>query len=570
MTDSPAIRVMPEALALKIAAGEVVERPASAVKELLDNAIDAGARHIKVEVREAGLKLVRVTDDGCGIAPSQLDLAFSSHATSKISALDDLEHLTTLGFRGEALPSIAAVSRVEVQTRLHRAPSGSRIAIEFGRVVDGGTCSAPAGLRISVRDLFGNVPARRKFVRSLRAETGQIASVVTQYALARPTVHIGLWVEGRLSFQSPGTGNLGDALAAVYGAAMMPHVRPVEHEESGMRVEGLICGPELTRPSRAAMRVFVNGRVIQNRSLVFALEEAYGGYLMVGRHPVAALHVSLPPEEVDANVHPSKNEVRFARDREVHGALHRAVANALLEIRSPESRGSIAIDGDGARPAPDMALPFEPENGGKPASAPDAADQVSLLPGMPVLRVFGQTKDAFIIAEGPDGLYMIDQHAAHERILFDRLEEQLSTGSVASQPLLDPAAVELEPAQLQALDENGELLRRTGFVVEAFGTGSCLVRAVPALSARSAPAELVDEVLRDIQNLSDPDAAKERALAAMACKGAVKAGQALDVQEMRELVAQLEQTLRPATCPHGRPTMIHLSHMQLEREFGRR
>jgi DNA mismatch repair protein MutL len=561
---------MPEALTLKIAAGEVVERPASAVKELLDNAIDAGARRIRVEIQEAGLKLIRVSDDGAGIPASELSLAFASHATSKISDLGDLDRLNTLGFRGEALASIAAVSRIEVSTRPPDATAGSRLAIEYGQTFDTEACSAPAGLRISIRDLFGNVPARRKFVRSLRAENGQVAGVVMQYALARPAVQIRLWVDGRITFQSPGTGNLGDALAAVYGAGMMPHVQPVAHEESALRVEGLICGPAITRPNRAAIHVFANGRVVQNRSLIFALEEAFDGYLMVGRHPVAAIHLWMPPDEIDANIHPSKNEVRFARDREVHGALHRAVGNALLEINAPEPRQSITVEHDGAEPVHGAWLPFEPQDPSTAPTTPDEAGQATLLAGMPVLRVFGQTKDAFIIAEGPDGLYMIDQHAAHERVLFDRLDQQLTTGSVVSQPLLDPATVDLEPAQMQALDENADLLIQSGFEIEPFGDGACLVRSIPAISARSGPADLVDEVLREIQHLSDPDAARERAMAAMACKGAVKAGQTLDVQEMRELVSQLEKTARPATCPHGRPTMIHLSHMQLEKEFGRR
>jgi DNA mismatch repair protein MutL len=568
MKGRAAIRIMSEELARKIAAGEVIERPASAVKELLDNAIDAAARRIKVEVQEAGLKLIRVTDDGCGIPASELPLAFTSHATSKISGLVDLEHLTTLGFRGEALPSIAAVARVEVQTRTDDDPAGARIAIEFGRSVDGGTCSAPAGLRISVRDLFGNVPARRKFVRSLRAESGQIAGVVMQYALAQPTVQFGLWMDARPAFQSPGTGNLGDALAAVYGANIMPHVHPVDHEESGIRVEGLIGGPTITRSNRSAIHVFVNGRVVQNRSLAFALEQAYSGYLMVGRHPIASIHLRVRPDEVDANIHPSKSEVRFAREREVHGALHRAVSNALLEIRSSEVRPSISLARDGAEPVSETSpLAMDVDTTG---TAPDGPNAMALLPELPVLRVFGQTKGAFIIAEGPDGLYMIDQHAAHERVLFDRLDQQLADGSVVSQPLLEAATVDLEPGQIQALEENGELLRKSGFLIEPFGTGACLIRAVPALSARSSPGELVVEVLRELQNLSDAATARDRALAAMACKGAVKAGQTLEAHEMRELVSQLERTLRPATCPHGRPTMIHLSHMQLEREFGRR
>jgi DNA mismatch repair protein MutL len=556
------IRVMSESLALKIAAGEVVERPASAVKELLDNAIDAGARIIKVEVREAGLALIRVVDDGCGIPRSELPLAFASHATSKIGELDDLEHLTTLGFRGEALPSIAAVSRVEVQTRAEGEQAGSRIVVEHGRTLAEGPCSAPRGLRLSVLDLFANVPARRKFVRSLRAENSQIQHVVMQEALAQPDVQFRLTIDGRDTFHSPGTGQLSDAVAAVYGVDVVAMTCPVHAEEADICVEGLVGTPSLTRPNRSAISIFVNGRPVQNRSLGFALEEAYSGFVMSGRHPLAAIHLSLLPQDVDVNIHPSKSEVRFARDREVHSLLHRAVANALLEIRL-EAR-ALATD------PPAMPAVVSPAASQRllPIEQPDS-EVVPLLPVMPALRVFGQANQMFIIAEGPDGLYMIDQHAAHERIIFDRLDQQLSERSTQSQPLLEPAALDLTPAQMVALELHHDLLTAVGFAVEPFGDGACLIRAVPALARGGEPLDLVGEVLSELHAAPEPAQARERALAMMACKAAVKAGQSLDVQEMRELVVQLERTPRPSTCPHGRPTMIHLSNSQLEREFGR-
>ncbi len=557
------IRLLPPDLALKIAAGEVVERPASAVKELLDNAIDAGATEIRIEIREAGLKLIRVADNGCGIVGDEMRLAFTSHATSKIEAMDDLEHLATLGFRGEALPSIAAVSRVEVQTRTVDETVGTGIAIEHGETVHEGPISAPIGTRIAVTDLFANVPARRKFVRSERAEAGRIARVVMQYALAQPTRRFTLSIDGRATFDSPGTGNLLDVIAAVYGATMLPMLFLVESEQAGIRISGAISKPALARSNRAGIDLFVNGRPVANRSLVFAIDEAYSGFLMGGKHPLAALHIDLPPGDVDVNVHPSKSEVRFAREREVHGVLHRAVANALLELRL-QARGIEREDVDGTPGLPEVAsqrtlLPEEP-----------VEEAESLLPPVPALRVFGQTNATFIIAEGPQGLYMIDQHAAHERILFDRLDDEMDTASLPSQPLLEPASLELTPEQMLSLEENQELLNRAGFELEPFGDGACLIRAVPALAGGHGPGEVVSEVLTELQNIPEPAAARERALAALACKAAVKAGQTLDVREMREIVMQLERTTRPSTCPHGRPTMIHLSHSQLEREFGRR
>lgn len=561
------IRVMAPDLALKIAAGEVVERPASAVKELLDNAIDAGASQISVEIREAGLKLIRVTDDGEGIAAEDLALAFTSHATSKIVDLDDLEHLATLGFRGEALPSIAAVARVEVQTKTKDAVHGTRFAVEYGEPRGAGTCASPGGMRISVSDLFGNVPARRKFVRSLRAEGGQIQATVMHYALSQPSVRFTLSIDGRVTFRSPGTGTLADAVAAVFGTDILSDMMPVQAEERGIGVAGLCSKPALTRSNRGGMSVFVNGRTVQNRSLLFALEEAYSGFLMQGRHPVAAIHLTVPPGEVDANIHPAKSEVRFARDRDVHGALYRSIGSALLEMRLGAA-GTDEPIATGAFDAPNGAVQNELMPQTDRQEAP--AEAQSLIVGLPALRVFGQSNSTFIIAEGPAGLYMIDQHAAHERVLYDLLDEQLSGGTVQSQALLEPVSLSLTPEQMLALDENRELLTRAGFALEPFGTDACLVRAIPTLAGRGGPADLVYEVLNELQTAPQPSSARERALAAMACKAAVKAGATLDVQEMRELVAQLERTARPATCPHGRPTMIHLSHTQLEREFGRR
>lgn len=559
------IQVMPVDLSRKIAAGEVIERPASAVKELIDNAIDGGATNIDIEVFEAGLKLIRIRDNGIGIPREELPIAFQSHATSKIVALEDLEHLQTLGFRGEALPSIAAVARVEVRTRPADADVGARYAIEFGRESELSPISAPAGLRISVSDLFSNVPARRKFVRSLRAESGQIQNVVMLYALAQPAIRFSLAMDGRLTFESPGTGMLRDAWAAVHGPATIDKMHPLEAQDSGIELHGLVSDPSLSKPNRSSIAVFINGRPVANRSLVFALEEAYTGQLMAGRHPVAAVHLVLDPGEIDANIHPSKAEVRLARNREVHAALHRAIAGTLLELRLRARSLSEGATPDGAAEEPEAMSQALPTQGTGEHAAPEP-----LVPQVPALRVFGQTNATFIIAEGPQGLYMIDQHAAHERILFDRLDGEIEQGAVASQPLLEAAVVELTPEQMAALEGNGELLTCAGFALEPFGTGACLVRAVPALSTRTPPSELVSEVLSELHDLPEPSSARERALAAMSCKAAVKAGQTLDLNEMRELVIQLERTARPSTCPHGRPTMIHLSHMQLEREFGRR
>jgi DNA mismatch repair protein MutL len=458
---------------------------------------------------------------------------------------------------------MAAVARVEVQTRTESEAIGTRCVVEHGEVIEEGACSAPLGTRIAVSDLFGNVPARRKFVRSQRAEAGQITRTVAQYAMAQPTIRFVLQMDGRVTFTSPGTGRMLDAVAAVYGTGVVQHLVSFEEGEGEVRVAGVISTPALSRTNRSAIDLFVNGRPVANRSLAFALEEAYSGYLMTGKHPLAAVHLTLPPGEIDVNIHPAKSEVRFAHEREVHGALHRAVANALLEVRLQARE----LSGDSS------TLPEEPLDVAEQGAfqlVETGAERQALAPDVPALRVFGQTNATFIIAEGPQGLYMIDQHAAHERILFDRFDESLDAGSLGTQPLLDPVSLELTPEQMLALDDNGDLLSRAGFDLEPFGDRACLIRAVPALAGRHSPGEVVVEVLTELQNSPQPGAARERALAALACKAAVKAGQTLDVSEMREIVLQLERTKRPSTCPHGRPTMIHLSHSQLEREFGRR
>jgi len=562
MSEPRHIHVMPPDLAQKIAAGEVVERPASVVKELIDNAIDAGAHSVKVEIRDAGLQMIRVTDDGAGILREDLPLVFTPHATSKIRNFGDLERLGTLGFRGEALPSIGAVSRVEIVTRAAQEYVGSRYCFEHGDEREARGSGAPLGTQITVLGLFSNVPARRTFVRSLRAEAGQIGTVVAQYALAQPTVRFSFTVDGRTALESPGTGSIEDAVLAVYGAGVADMMVPVAFDAPGVDVSGLTSKPKLTRQNRTGIHLFVNGRPVANRGLGFSLEEAYSGFLMTGRHPLAVLHLDIVAHEVDVNVHPSKNEVRFAREREVHRAVHRSVAQALLELRS-----------DSGSPAPN----FEPG-----ATAFSPATALTLLPsdepgdlgnvdlGVPALRIFGQANQTFIIAEGPNGLYMIDQHAAHERILFDRFDEQLLQGAIPSQPLLEPASLQLTPAQMQALEESVDLLIDLGFALESFGNTTCLVRALPSTVNGTAPLVAAVEVLEELSVSLDPAAARDRALASLACRAAVKAGQTLDVQEMRQIVIQLERTPRPSTCPHGRPTMIHLSNTQLERQFGRR
>jgi DNA mismatch repair protein MutL len=579
------IRVMDPQLVAHIAAGEVIERPASVVKELIENALDAHAHRVRVEIQSGGMGLIRVVDDGEGIAPDELPLAFAAHATSKVDSLTALEHVQTLGFRGEALHAIAAVARVEAVSSLHTAEQGARVLLEEGRVVVHEPTPVVNGTRISVFDLFTDVPARRKHLRSERAEAAAIHAVVTHYALSHPAVAFSLQVDGRPTFSSPGTGRLEDAFAATYGAHLLNHMLSIQIDGRVM-VSGMVSAPQLTRGNRAAILFSVNGRPVRSAMLTVALEEAYSGLLMVGRHPLAVIHIRLPATEIDPNVHPAKLEVRFVHDREVFAAVQRAVANTLQDLRlTPVVTVGSSLAITTAEERKDHAILTEPlpsiKRGeqGLFKSEQLSISAPSLAVALPALRVVGQSAQTFIIAEGPEGLYMIDQHAAHERVLFDQLIQQRDS-ALASQPLLEPIALELSARHADALEEYADLLTEFGFDVELFGARSCLVRAVPTAAHGVHPPELVLEIL-DVLNVDAhgttftepvrrPIEVRAHALTVIACKAAVKAGQTLSLSEMRELVVQLEQTANPHTCPHGRPTMVHISTQQLEREFGRR
>ena len=568
------LRQLDPELAAKIAAGEVVERPASVVKELLENAIDAGATRIRVEIEGGGQALMRVQDDGCGIAAAEVELAFQRHATSKMAALDDLFHIRTLGFRGEALPSIAAVAEVELATRVVETAHGV-VAHVHGAAVRLASRGLPPGTTVTVRELFAGVPARLKFLKSRSGEVAAVQGVVAHYAMAYPRLRLSLYSDGRPVFASPGSGELADVLGALYGAEVAARMMPVRGERNETAVWGLCSPPDLNRPSRTYQSFFVNGRWVRNRMLAVALEEAYHTHLMVGRHPLCVLHLALPPELLDVNVHPAKTEVKFLYDREVFGAVRNAVSEAVIASMPEPGKTLSGIDLPAALDeAEQQSLGLA---AGGPPLAPRAGDggpAARARPDMmPLLRVLGQASSLYIIAEGPDGVYMVDQHAAHERVLFDELMAASATQAVEAQFLLEPLVVELSAVQFAALEGSAADFEALGFAVEPFGAGACLVRAVPAVLSGGDPAGALGELLESRAasgaEVAAPDW-RERSLTTIACKSAVKAGQPLGLEEMRQLIYRLETTARPRTCPHGRPTMILLTASQLEREFGRR
>jgi DNA mismatch repair protein MutL len=587
------IRLLPPEVAGKIAAGEVVERPASVVKELIENSIDAGATEIRVEIGEGGRRLIRITDNGSGIAAEEVSLAFARHATSKLRDVGDLDCIATLGFRGEALASIAAVSQVTLLTRPRAQKIGQYLRVSGGEFIRQEGRGCPAGTVATVENLFYNVPARRKFLRTPQTEAGHIHDVVTHYALAYPEVRLSLTADGRQIFQSSGNGKLYDVLIATYGLDMAEQMMAVQGEEpveeivahAPPSVSGYISIPSLHRANRRYITLFVNRRWIQDRSLAHAVAQAYHTVLPVGRHPVAIIRLDIDPGDVDVNVHPTKREVKFRDGHQVFSAVQRAVRRTLVE-HAPvptvsqvprtwptpdwERRQSLIAAGQAERATSQMAMELlRPIDG-----LGDLGQELQPIGPvrLPLLRVVGQVGQTYIVAEGPQGLYLIDQHAAHERVLYEQMMEQREQKTVASQALLEPLTLDLDPLLMGVLADYLALLTEIGFAVEPFGGTSFLIRAVPSiLIVPDVQAALVD-ILEMLREGDDPLAAQaeERLIATVCKRSAIKAGQTLSLEEMLQLVRQLEQSESPRTCPHGRPTVLHFSVEQLEKEFGRR
>ncbi len=626
------IRVLADEVASQIAAGEVIERPASVVKELIENAIDAGASKIVIHIEQAGKKLIEIIDDGCGIPADELETAVKRHATSKLRTADDLFHIRTLGFRGEALAAAGSVSRMTITTRTADSETGRRIVVDGGFVTSNKPVGAPFGTTILIEDLFYNVPARLKFLKSDSTERNQIETLISRYALAYPDIRWELINENKTILQTTGNGNYREILSAIYGLDIAKQFIEVELEEEGLSIFGFISPVGLTRSNRKEMNYFVNGRWVQEQALNASVQRAYQTLIMVGRFPMTALFISIDPEDVDVNVHPAKAEVRFKNPDRIIGGVHRAVKRGLItqspvpELNTPvawpsyrqSSPPPFDPNGQGVptaeplwrsnlmkpaadtqadqpavgsspepwRPGPAVYQPFMPQPQAPAPQAPlseEVPQQVqpvmtpqpqtqSPSPFFPILRWIGQVGSTYIIAEGPDGLYLIDQHAAHERILYEKMLDAEANGTIVSQALLEPAVVQLPPWQASALEENMPLLKHLGFEIEEFGPSAFRVLAMPSLFEKGSPAAAIAAVVEDIENDSVPmQGLTSERIASYVCKRmAVKAGQTLTTDEQRALIRDLEQCRSPRTCPHGRPTMIHLSIDLLEKQFGRK
>lgn len=551
------IRILPPEVVARIAAGEVVTSPAAVVKELVENALDAGATRIEVEVRRGGIDLIRVKDDGTGIPAAEVRLAFQRHATSKLSGPADLGRIVTLGFRGEALAAIAQAADVTLITRTRTDPAGTYIRVAGGNVLDTGSRPAAPGTVVTVRNLFAHLPARRRFLRDPRVEAAEVGQVVGRFALAYPEVEFKLVSEGRVRLQTAGDGQLRSAVAEVWGETVARQLIEVGRvvEPGRLAVSGLVGPPAVHRPSRNDLAVFVNRRWVQNRRLYGAVEAAYVGVIPAGRHPVGVVNLLLDPAEVDVNVHPAKAEVRLSYENEVLTALRQAVRDAL-KTHGFVPELELAGVGDGAQLAFGLeAAPGRPETPGR----------------LPRLRVIGQFEGKFILAEGPDGLYVFDQHVVHERVLYDAFLRALAAGRVETQGLLDPLPVDLAPQEAPVLADPAGLgrLRAAGFVLEPFGPDAVLLRGVPAVFAGAVhPATLLKEAVAALAS-SDAGPWEHRLAARLACRRAVKAGEPLTERDMQELIDRLGSAELVSTCPHGRHIFRRLPSQYLASAFGR-
>lgn len=598
------IRMLSPEVASQIAAGEVIERPASVVKELLENSLDAGANTIAIHVEEAGKKRIEIADDGAGIPADELELAASRHATSKLVRSDELFSIMTLGFRGEALASIGSVSRMTITSRVGDEKEGARFMVEGGKSKKPTKVGATVGTVICVEDLFYNVPARLKFLKTDTTERRAIDTLVARYALAYPAKRFKLTDGKNVVLQTAGDGDRRAILAALYGVDVAKQMLEVHSMEEGMTLAGFISPTSLTRSNRKEITFFINGRWVHEVALSTALMQAYHTLLMVGRYPLAALFLEIKPEDVDVNVHPAKAEVRFRNQDKVFSFVQRSARKALLAYSpvpnvAPSLWGGRSVSVESNSVGLDWTIGHDnqvnsdqlsvngdlmlrqAQHGGPETDAqsptsnlhsPNSQAQSSSFARIPLLRLIGQIGAAYLVAEGPDGLYLIDQHAAHERVLFEKLMAQREMKSIASQALLTPVAVTLPPQSTQLLMSQLPVLKYFGFDVEEFGPNTFQIRAMPVLFSGSDPSAALRALVEDFEEDEAPLKDEvEKKLAARVCKRmAVRAGMSLSNEEQRALLADLETCDSPRTCPHGRPTMIHLSVDVLERQFGRR
>jgi len=609
----PRIHQLPPGVVAKIAAGEVIERPASVVKELLENSVDAGATRIDIDLDSGGTELIRIVDDGCGIVPEDLPLAFASHATSKLKNADDLFRIGTMGFRGEALSSIAGIAKVTLQSRPHDRESGAELRIDDGELSPVRPWNGAPGTRLEVRHLFYNVPVRKKFLKSHATELGHVTETVTRLALANPKLHIVLRHNGKLVYEVPASAGLLDRIGLFFGKEIREAMLEVDSGPGERRVTGFIADPKCDRGNAKLQYLFVNGRWFRDRSLAHAMQDSYRGLLMTGRYCIGFLFLTLPPDQIDVNVHPTKAEVRFQENSTIYSLVRAAVKGRLLrenlmphltpplgEIPAPPPSGpadwfQAPSHVQERLPFP-IAVPVEPVEPGASATgtetqpetpAPPVAFDAPPIPvEPPELRALAhparpepeppgtaiQLHDSYLVIETRDGMLVIDQHALHERILFEQLRRRVRDGQLEVQRLLIPEPIELPAEQAALVLEAAEQLQTLGLEVSDFGGNTVLLGSYPTLLGRKAPHEIFQSVLDELLSKDRPpskEALLHNLMATMACKAAVKAGDPLTPEEIAYLLHLRTLAEDSHHCPHGRPTSLLFSRSELDKQFKR-
>lgn len=615
------IILMPEHLANKIAAGEVVERPASVVKEMVENSIDANSTWIKVEIEEAGLQSIKVTDNGDGIAAGDAEKAFLRHATSKIKDENDLFHVKTLGFRGEALASISSVSRMTVKTSQGDG-AGTFLELEGGKVIEKKKSDARKGTEIIVKDLFYNTPARLKYMKSLHTELGHITDVLNRLALSHPEIRIEATHNGKTLFQTSGNGDLLQVIAKVYGMSVAKKMLPVEKTSLDFHVRGYIGKPEVTRASRSYISTIINGRYIKNIALQKAIIRGYDSLLMIGRFPIVVLQIDMDPILVDVNVHPTKLEVRFSKDQELYRLIEEMIREAfqqntlIPEITKPKkAKPSVQYEMNlepkevpESSPAPEFDLNqqnfvrevdiksentapgigiLKQERSGESEEKEDSITEELTKPEglthsfrddepkhesrVPVMYPIGQLHGTYILAQNENGLYMVDQHAAQERIKYEEFKEKLGTPEQELQELLIPLTFEFSKQEALFIEQYKDELKKAGLFFEPFGPQTYIIRSHPSWFPSGYEEEIIREMIHQIMNEEkvDIESIRNDAAALMSCKRSIKANHYLNQEEMFQLLEDLRKTNDPFTCPHGRPVIIHFSSYELEKMFKR-
>jgi len=579
------IRILDPQVAAKIAAGEVITRPAAAVKELVENALDAGALTITVAVEEGGRRLIRVVDDGSGMTPEEIPLSLRRHATSKLAAEADLLSITTLGFRGEALPSIAAVSRLTLTSCPPGAKGGYRVVAQAGEILSASPWAAAVGTQVEVAELFFNTPVRQKFLKSEAAETAQIVGSLRHLALGYPQVHFSLSTPNRTLLTAPAATSLLERVAAVFTPELAAHMLPLAFSQGAWQVTGFTTEPDFTLASARFQVFLVNGRVVADRILGAVLREVYAGLVPRGRHPGAVVNLSVPPEAVDVNVHPAKTEIRFHEPGKVYPRLLTALRQGLGQLYGESPRYRVTWQPDPpprAAESPGLGLftSREPSPGTAGPWAARFMERISAPGPVPHpgprgfrfqdLTVLGSLAQTYILAQGPDGLILIDQHAAHERVLYEALKSR--GPAAAAQTLLFPRVVEVNPGQADWVNEHLDLLSQAGLTLEPFGGASFMITAVPAALAHADLEAVVAEAVEALapsKSLTRPQEVREQALQIMACRGAVKAGETLAPEAIAALLVQLDEIPVSSHCPHGRPLWRLMSYQDIRQSFRR-